>query len=204
LPFGIRRIKLEVINRRLGTSQEGFSLELCLVFPRFKDTTENDKLSPPLGIGLKNGIDRVGGGNILGVEGSEHLGPEPANGGKHGGTAIGQLGSTSPVSGDIFTQAEGIELRNCGRSEKEFHEQIIEKTVITYQRKIHTTFPPVSRLIPDIELSSEATPREDSTLETGAGAKAAAEPAMMVMAAMDFMFDLCSGRKRIIAEYTSR
>jgi len=65
---------------------------------------------------------------------------------------------------------------------------------------IHTTFPPVSVLIPGIELSSEATPREDSTLETGAGAKAAAEPARMVMAAMDFMFDLCSLRKK--DEYT--
>jgi hypothetical protein len=54
-------------------------------------------------------------------------------------------------------------------------------------KREHTTFPPVSRLIPDIELSSEATPRDDSTLETGAGAKAAAEPARMVMAAMDFM-----------------
>ena len=201
LRFGIRRIKLEVINRRLGTSQEGLSVELCLVFPRFEDTTENDKLGPPLGIGLEDGIDGVGGGNVLGVEGSKHLGKEPANGGKHGGAAIGELGSASPVSGDVVTQAEGIKLSDCGVSKEEDMSKNQEKlTLDEYSRLspngIHTTFPPVSVLMPGIELSSEATPREDSTLETGAGAKAAAEPARMVMAAMDFMFDLCSLRKK--------
>ena len=131
LRFGIRRIKLEVIHRRLGTSQEGLSVELCLVFPRFENTAQNDKLSPPLGIGLKDGIDGVGGGNVLGVEGSKHLGPEPANGSKHGGTAIRELSSASPVSGDIVTEAEGIKLSDvCGVSKEEYMSKNREKLLL--------------------------------------------------------------------------
>jgi hypothetical protein len=123
LRFGIRRIKLEVIHRRLSTAQEGLSVELRLVFISFEDTTEKDKLGPPLGISLEDGIDGVGGGNVLGVESSEHLGKEPANGGKHGGTAIRELGSACPVGGYIVTEAEGIKLSVWGVSKVVSHER---------------------------------------------------------------------------------
>jgi hypothetical protein len=53
----------------------------------------------------------------------------------------------------------------------------------------HTTLPPVSVLIPGIELSSDAILRDDSTRrDTGVGgANATAEPTRIVKAAIDFI-----------------
>ena len=70
-------------------------------------------MGPPLRIGLEDGIDGVGGGHVLGVERSEHLGEEPTNGCKHCRTAIGELGPACPVSWDVVAEVEGIELKIC-------------------------------------------------------------------------------------------
>jgi len=111
LLLGIRWPKLEVINSRLGTSQEGLSVHLLLVFPRFEDSADDDPLGPPLGRGLPDGIDGVKCGHIVGGEGSEDLGEEPSDGGEHGGAAVGEFGSAGPVGRDVVAEAEGVELR---------------------------------------------------------------------------------------------
>jgi hypothetical protein len=102
---GIGRPKLKVVNSWLSSSKEGLSLHFLLVLPSLKDTADNDPLGPPLRIGLKNGIDGVGGGNILGVEGSEDSWEEPSDGGKHGRAAIGEFGSAGPVGWDVVAEA---------------------------------------------------------------------------------------------------
>lgn len=102
---GIFRPKLKVVHSWLSSSKEGLSLHFLLVLPSLEDTAENDKLSPPLGIGLKNGIDGISGGNICGVEGSEDLREEISDGGEHGRAAIGEFGSAGPVGWDVVTEA---------------------------------------------------------------------------------------------------
>lgn len=113
---GFGRPKLEVIDGWLGTSQEGLSFQFTLVFPGFEDTADQDPLGPPLGISLEDGIDGVSGGDVLGVEGSKDLGEDPSDSGKHGGAAVGEFGSAGPISGDVVTEAKGIELRRNTRS----------------------------------------------------------------------------------------
>lgn len=110
LPFGVGGPKLEVVNGWFSLSQEGFAVHLCVVFPGFEDSAKNDELGPPLGIALKDGIDGVSGGDVLGVEDSEDLGEEPSDGGKHGGAAVGEFGSAGPVNGDVVTEAKRVEL----------------------------------------------------------------------------------------------
>ena len=110
LPLCVFWPKLEVIYRWFGTSQEGLSIKLLVVFPVFEDSADDEKLSPPLRIGLKDGIDGVGGGHVLGRKGTEYLGKEPSNGGKHCRTAIGELGPACPVNWDVVTEVERVEL----------------------------------------------------------------------------------------------
>jgi hypothetical protein len=102
--------KFKVVHRWLGTSQERLSVKFLVVFPTFEDSADDEELGPPLGIGLEDGVDGVGGGHILGVEGSEYLGEEPSNGGKHCRTAIGELGPASPVSRNVVTEVEWVKL----------------------------------------------------------------------------------------------
>ena len=110
LRLGIVGPDLEVIHGRFGAAQERLAVELGLVLPRLEHAAEDDELGPPLGIGLEDGIDGVGGGDVLGREGAEELGEDPADGRKHGGAAVGELGAAGPVDGDVVTEAEGIEL----------------------------------------------------------------------------------------------
>lgn len=108
---GICRPKLKIIHSRRAVSQEGLAILLLLEFPSLEDSTDHDPLGPPLRVGLEDGIDGVGGGHILGVEGSEDLGEEPADGGKHGGTAVGEFGSTGPIDWDVVAEAEWVKLK---------------------------------------------------------------------------------------------
>jgi len=105
---GILRPKLKVVNSWRSSSKEGLSRHFLVVLPRLEDTADNDKLTPPLRIGLKNGIDGISGGNVCGVEGSEDFGEEPSDGGEHGGAAIGEFGSTGPVGWDVVTEATRV------------------------------------------------------------------------------------------------
>ena len=106
----VRRPKLEVIHRRIISPKEGLALRFLLVLPSLEDSANQNPLGPPLGIGLEDGIDGVGGCDVLGVEGAEYFGEEPADGGEHGGAAVGKFGATGPVYGDVVAETEGVEL----------------------------------------------------------------------------------------------
>ena len=110
LGFGVDGPHFQVVNGRFGTAQEALSLHLLVVFPTLEDTADDDELGPPLRIGLEDGIDGVGGCDILGIEGSEHLREDPPDSSKHGGASVGEFGSTGPVSGNVVTEVKRVEL----------------------------------------------------------------------------------------------
>ena len=113
-------VKLEVVNSWLSSAKVGLSLKSLLVLVSLKDTAEEDKLGPPLGIGLHDSIDGIGGGDVSGVEGSENLGEEPTNGGEHGGAAVGEFGLAGPFGRDVVTEAKGIELKSTNKCGKDY------------------------------------------------------------------------------------
>ena len=111
LSFGIHFVPLSgPVNTGWAVSGEGFALQFGLVFDAFNDAAKENELGPPLGVGLQNGLDGVRGGHVLAIKGANELGPEPANVGQHGGTAIGEFGLAQKVGRDPLGQAHGIVL----------------------------------------------------------------------------------------------
>lgn len=102
-------VALEVVDDGLTLAGVGLALEGALVLDGFEGSAEDDELGPPLGVGLEDGGHGVGGGDVLGVEGAEGVGEEPADGGEHGGAAVGQLGLAGPLGGDPLGEVEGVE-----------------------------------------------------------------------------------------------
>lgn len=96
------------VQYRNISSSEALSLVGFVEFPCLSNSAQDDELGPPLGIGLNNGVDGIGGGDIVAVEGSVDLGPEPSNVGKHGRTGVGKLNLTGPLGGDVFSEAKRI------------------------------------------------------------------------------------------------
>ena len=88
----------------------GLAFEFSAVFDSLDGTTENDELCPPLGIGLKDGVNGVGGGDIIAVKSSNKLRPGPSNGGQHSRAAIGELSLSEVLSRSPLRQTNGIEL----------------------------------------------------------------------------------------------
>lgn len=107
-------VSLEVVDDGLALAGVGLALEGALVLDGFEGAAEDDELGPPLGVGLEDGGHGVGGGDVLGVEGAEGVGEEPADGGEHGGTAVGQLGLAGPLGGDPLGEVEGVEELTAG------------------------------------------------------------------------------------------
>ena len=108
--------ELEVVNRRIISSKERLALHFFLVLKGFEDSTNEKPLGPPLRIGLEDGIDGVGGGNVGRGEGSEYLREEPADSGKHGRATVGEFGTASPVNGKVITESQRVKLM-AGREE---------------------------------------------------------------------------------------
>jgi len=102
---------LEIINGGLvGFPGVGFSVEFGVVLPCLDGSAEDDELCPPLWIGLEDGVDGVGGGDVGGIEGSEILGPDPSDGGEHGGAAVGEFGLAGVFGGDPLVEFPGVVL----------------------------------------------------------------------------------------------
>ena len=102
-------VALEVVDDGLSLAGVGLALEGAPVLDGLEGAAEDDELGPPLGVGLEDGGHGVGGGDVLGVEGAEGVGEEPADGGEHGGAAVGQLGLAGPLGGDPLGEVEGVE-----------------------------------------------------------------------------------------------
>jgi len=98
------------VDAWLSGSTVRLALHLSPVLDSLNYRTEDDELSPPLRIGLHDGINWVSGSDIVGFEGSESGGPDPAYGGKHGRTSVGDLGLTCELRGYPVAEEERIKL----------------------------------------------------------------------------------------------
>ena len=103
--------QIQVVNGRFTLAREGLALQFRIVLDRFNDSTEEDKLGPPLWVGLQNGIDWVGGGNIVGLECSDEGREEPTNCGKHGGATVGKFSLAGVFNRNPFGQVQRVELK---------------------------------------------------------------------------------------------
>lgn len=102
--------KLQVVNDWFSFTNVGLALFLATDLEVLNYSAEEEKLGPPLSVGLQNGINRISGGNIIALEGSKDLGPEPTNIGKHGGASVGEFSLASPVSRNPVGETHGIKL----------------------------------------------------------------------------------------------
>ena len=103
------------VKEGITLSGEGLAaIQLGLVLGGLDRSAKDDELGPELRAGLHDGSDGVDGGDIVGREGSDIAGPQPANKGKHGNTAVGELGLDGKVSRDVLPQTSGVVLWACG------------------------------------------------------------------------------------------
>jgi hypothetical protein len=112
LLIGIRQSlpSVHVVNDGRSFSSVGLSGNFTTVLDGLNHTAKDDKLGPPLWVGLHDSIDWVGGGNIGGLEHTNLGRPEPANSGKHGGASIGKLSLAGMFSRDPVGKVQRIEL----------------------------------------------------------------------------------------------
>mmetsp|Transcript_5471 Transcript_5471/g.8049 ORF Transcript_5471/g.8049 Transcript_5471/m.8049 type:complete len:211 (+) Transcript_5471:2107-2739(+) len=125
LQFGatllIIRPQSSPVQYRGFSSSEALSLVSFVEFPCLANSAQEDELGPPLGVGLHDGVDGIGGGDIVAFESSVDLGPEPSNVGKHGRTSVGKLDLTGPFGGNVFGEAKRIPNLSSGLNTDSAH-----------------------------------------------------------------------------------
>jgi hypothetical protein len=98
------------VNGSGAVASVGLALELGPVLDALQDTAQKEELGPPLGVSLGDGLDGVGGGDVVGGKGPEEFGKEPADVGQHGRSAVAELGLAQKVDGGPLSQADRVEL----------------------------------------------------------------------------------------------
>lgn len=99
------------VNGSRAIASVRLALLLSSVLDAFDGSAEDNELCPPLRVGFHDSLDGVLGGHIVGVEGTNVFGPEPSNGGQHGGASIGQFGFAKVFNGGPLSQVKGVELQ---------------------------------------------------------------------------------------------
>mmetsp|Transcript_8089 Transcript_8089/g.30387 ORF Transcript_8089/g.30387 Transcript_8089/m.30387 type:complete len:234 (+) Transcript_8089:199-900(+) len=87
---------------------------LVAVLRGFNNAANADNLEPELRVGLRQGLPRVRGGDVVGGESSDDFREDPAQEGEHGDAAVLELRLPQRVQRSHIRQAQGIERLAAG------------------------------------------------------------------------------------------